>query len=137
MPEVIREYCKKTGQKEPGNIGEVARCVYESLAFKFRYLFEIFWKNLPVRNLTCCILSEEEHRIDYFASGYLMQQEQVIAGPTETTSVGNLLMQLKADGEIKNIEEGRKISLASSEVIEYEPHDTEIWDEAYQNILKY
>ena len=45
-------------------------------------------------------------------------------------------MQLKADGEIKDIEEGRKISLASSEVIKYEPHDTEIWNEEYQRYLK-
>ncbi len=136
MPQVIREYCKKTGQKEPGSIGEVARCVYESLALKFKFHLSLLEKFTGQKlellhlvgggtqnKLLCQWISN--------ASGL-----QVVAGPTETTSVGNLLMQLKADGEIKNIEEGRRISLASSEVIKYEPHDTEIWNEEYQKYLK-
>ena len=136
MPQIIREYCKKTGQKEPGSIGDIARCVYESLVFKFKFYLGLLEKftgqNLELLHLVgggtqnrllCQWISD--------ATGL-----HVIAGPTETTSVGNLLMQLKADGEIKNIEEGRKISLASSEVIKYEPHDTEIWNEEYQRYLK-
>ena len=136
MPQLIREYCKKTGQKEPGSIGEVARCVYESLTFKFKFYLSLLEK-FTGREL------ELLHLVGGGTQNRLLCQWisnatglQVIAGPTETTSVGNLLMQLKADGEIKNIEEGRKISLASSEVIKYVPRDTEIWNEEYQKYLK-
>ena len=52
-----------------------------------------------------------------------------MSGPTEATAIGNLLMQLKADGEIENIEEGRKISFSSSEVFKYNSKDTDRWDE--------
>jgi hypothetical protein len=60
----------------------------------------------------------------------------VIAGPVETTSVGNLLMQLKAAGEIGNIMQGRQISLDSSEISLYEPDNTDIWGEAFDRYLK-
>jgi hypothetical protein len=45
-------------------------------------------------------------------------------------------MQLKAAGEIRNLEEGRQISLNSSKVENYIPQNTQDWDEKYQVYLK-
>jgi len=44
-------------------------------------------------------------------------------------------MQLKADGEIKDIKEGREMCRGSSKVLHYSPGDTDIWDEAYNTYL--
>ena len=61
---------------------------------------------------------------------------EVFAGPTETTSIGNLIMQLKAAGEIKTLSEGRKLSLNSSKIKYYKPQRKTYWEDAYSNYLK-
>ena len=32
MPEKIRTFCRRTGQRIPETVGEIVRCIYESLA---------------------------------------------------------------------------------------------------------
>jgi len=55
----------------------------------------------------------------------------VFAGPVEGTAVGNLLVQAISLGEIKNIEEGRRIVRGSFNIEKYTPKDTVIWDAAW------
>jgi len=130
MPGVIVDYCNRTGQKLENSISAVARCAYESLVLKYRANMEtlekITGKKLEVlhlvgggvQNRTLCQWTADSMGIP------------VMAGPTETTSVGNLLMQLKCTGEISTLEQGRAISLRSSEVICYQPKARAPWDEA-------
>ena len=40
MEKKIQEFCRKTNQPVPETVGEVARCIYESLALKYRYALE-------------------------------------------------------------------------------------------------
>lgn len=132
MPQVVRDHCQGC---QPESIGQVARLFYEGLVLKFKYevsaLEKLGGKKLQLLHL---IGGGTKDRLlcqwTADATGI-----PVIAGPTETTSVGNFLMQLKAAGEISSLKQGREISRNSSQIVNYYPQDTDIWDQAYQKYL--
>jgi rhamnulokinase len=134
MPNIIVQYCKDSGQEAPATIGEIARCINESLALKFRHnltmLQELSGKKLEIIHLVGGGIKNKllcQGIADALAI-------PVVAGPTETTSVGNLILQLKAGGFIKNVQEGRKLCRDSFAISEYQPCNTDMWDKKY---LKY
>jgi rhamnulokinase len=59
-----------------------------------------------------------------------------VAGPSEATAIGNLLMQAKAAGLVKNKEEIRRIVRNSTEMELFEPSDTALWNDQYQRYLE-
>jgi sugar (pentulose or hexulose) kinase len=136
MPGIIQEYCQQKGQEIPNSMGEVARCFYESLVLKFRYNLELLEK---ISNKSLELLhivgggSQNKTLCQWIADATGIS---VVAGPAETTSMGNLIMQLKADGEIRNLEEGREIVLRSSSIEQYEPGDKGYWDDVYEKYLR-
>ena len=133
MPERVRDYCRRTGQPEPESVGEVVRCIYESLALKYRMTAESIQ----------ALMGRSAKVIHVVGGGtkdrFLSQMTAdacgipVAAGPEEATAIGNLMMQLIAMGEVASLKEARQIVSASFELKRYEPCvDRAAWDEAYQ-----
>lgn len=133
MPQRIRKYCKKTGQPVPENDAEILRCIYDSLAMKYRQsLIELsretgtFYKQLNIfgggiKDKLLCQLTADACGIP------------VIAGPTEATVIGNVKVALSTLGELDLSEVSDY-----AEQTEYRPESGNIWrdyDEIYQNIL--
>lgn len=54
-------------------------------------------------------------------------QRPVISGPVEAAAMGNLLTQIRADGELGSLADMRTVVRASSAVPHYEPS---AWNEA-------
>lgn len=136
MPERVREFCRKTNQYVPETVGEVMRCIYESLAMKYKYV---------LAGIEDCT-NKNYDRIHVMGGGtkdtFLCAltasacNRTVYAGPIEATVLGNVAVQLMAAGDIKDISEARKIIAKGENLKVYNPVDADKWEEAYKEFVK-
>ena len=137
LPGRVREFCEKTGQYVPQTVGEVMRCIYESLALKYRLTFE------AIRNCTGKAYRQIHVLGGGTKDGLLCQMTAnscgvpVLAGPIEATVLGNLAVQFIASGAIESIRQARKIIAQSETVTPYAPKDTQSWNAAYDQFQHY
>ncbi len=138
MPGRIAEYCRKTGQHVPENRGEIVRCIFDSLALRYRWtvekIDEIRGSRTPFINIVgggtkeapLCQLAAD-------ACG-----RPVYAGPVEATAIGNLALQAMAMGELKTLDEVRHVVRHSFEIRCYEPAaaDAALWDDGYARFCR-
>jgi rhamnulokinase len=61
---------------------------------------------------------------------------QVIAGPTEATAIGNLLLQAIALGHIESLAAVRRVVRNSFTLQTFEPLEAQSWQTAYQRFLE-
>ena len=61
---------------------------------------------------------------------------EVLAGPVEATSCGNIITQMIATGDISDFPTGRQLIRESFDFVIYTPQDQDTWDEAYADFLK-
>lgn len=131
IPKRIQEYCERTNQEVPRTEAEITRCIYESLALKYRMVLE---------EITDCTkkVYHEIHMVGGGIKSKLLCQMtanacalEVIAGPTEATVLGNITQQLLAIGSIKDIQEAKTIIRNNSDIICYLSKDAKPWEDAY------
>ncbi len=131
MPEAIRAFCARTGQQTPESHGDIVRCALESLAFKYRFVLERLQQIYPHAIRTLHVIgggakSELLNQFTANATGL-----PVIAGPTEATAIGNIMVQALGLGHVSSLAEIRAIVRDSFEPVSYEPREIEKWDRAY------
>jgi rhamnulokinase len=123
MPTAIQEYCRETMQSAPKTDGELIRCCYESLALKYREVLgsleEFSGEKIEVIHIVGG--GSQNRLLSQFAADAC--ERPVVTGPVEATAFGNLLTQVRADGELGSLKEMRQVVRASSEVQHYEPSD--------------
>ena len=133
LPRRVKEYCEKTGQYVPQTVGEIIRCIYESLALKYRYTFD------GIKECT----GKDYDRIHVMGGGtkdkLLLQMTaqscnvNVYGGPIEATALGNVAIQLMSSGDIKDIKQARKIIAEGENLKLYKPEDNAAWEKAYED----
>ncbi|MDX2152733.1 MAG: rhamnulokinase family protein [Bryobacteraceae bacterium] len=131
MPERIAAYCRDTGQPAPEQPGEVARAILEGLALRYRQVLESLESLLGRRLNVIHIVGggSRNHVLNQFVAD--ATQRVVIAGPTEATAAGNVLVQAMGAKEIAGLGEARQVVRQSFPVLTVEPKASGQWDEAY------
>ncbi|PFO06307.1 rhamnulokinase [Bacillus sp. AFS076308] len=121
MIQEIMNYCVETGQPIPSTPGEVAKCVYDSLADSYQdavhEIEEIFEKRFEKINVIGGGCQNE--MLNQLVAD--ITKKEVYAGPVEATAIGNIVAQLMALDEIEDIKEARTIVKKSFEVKKYLP----------------
>jgi len=136
MVKRIQTYCRATAQPVPETVGEVARCVYESLALKYRWALGVLegMKGARLDALNIVGGGIQNKLLNQMTADSI--DRPVVTGPTEGACIGNLLMQAVALGELKGIDDVRQVVRDSVEVEEYAPHHTDAWEDAYARLMK-
>ncbi len=135
MPIRIRAYCQRTGQAVPESVGEITRCIYESLALKYRYVVDLL-KRVSGQAIECL------HIIGGGSQNALLCQMSanalgfpVIAGPVEATALGNAVIQFISHGDLGNLSQAREMLSRSIPTQRYEAENSALWEENYQRFL--
>ncbi len=136
MEQAIRSFITESGQPQPADRGTLLRCVYESLALKYRYVNEMI-------NRVTATETEVVHIVGGGSNNALLNQFTadsmgipVMAGPREATAVGNLMVQAVGAGIIKDLKAAMPLIKSAFPIAVYAPQEREAWDVAYQRFSK-
>ncbi|MDQ0765528.1 rhamnulokinase [Streptomyces canus] len=121
MPERIRSYCREHGEPVPDSVGEVTRCVLESLALRYgKVLGDLAAATGRPAPLVQVIGGGSRNQLlnemTARAAGI-----PVHAGPVEAASDGNILVQLAALGELNGLDQMREVSRRSNRTVVHLP----------------
>ncbi len=137
MPKRVQEFCRRTGQYVPKTMGEILRCIYQSLAFKYRNTVEALEK-----------ISNKEIKAIHMIGGGIKDQllctmtadfcrKTVMAGPVEATVTGNVAVQMMHFGIFEDLNHARSVIAESFPIKTYEPKADFDGEEAYKEFVKY
>ena len=135
MVGAIQTYCRQTGQPVPQGYKEIACCIFQSLAMRYRQVLD-YLKALapfPVERLHVIGGGTYNTNLMQFTANSIGLP--VVTGPVEGTAIGNIMLQAKAAGLVGNRFEMRTIIAQSIDLATYQPRDTDRWNEGYAKYL--
>jgi len=136
MIKAIQAYCRNTQQPVPETPAEICRCIFDSLALRYKQVFQWMQELAPFRLDVLHIigggsLNKYLNQFTANATGAM-----VLAGPQECTAIGNIMLQAQAAGLVGDIWEMRQTIARSLELVRYEPAEEEAWNQAYEKYIE-
>lgn len=130
MEQAIIDFCQRTGQTPPASEASMVRCVLESLALRYcevlREIEGLTGNSIDVVHVVgggC-----QNILLNQFISG--ATQIPVIAGPSEATVLGNILVQCKSAGQLESLADIRQVVRNSVDLIDFQPNSATYWRDA-------
>lgn len=121
MIEEIQAACRESNQIVPESVGELVMCVYSNLALAYAHEWKVL-ESLTGKEL------EVLHIVGGGSNVKLLNQltadligKPVIAGPGEATAIGNIMVQMIASGELKDLVEARAWLAKNQRLEGFEP----------------
>ena len=136
MIKAIQQYCRDTQQTVPETPAEICRCIFDSLALRYRQVF-VWLKDFAKFDLSMLHIiggGSLNKYLNQFTADAL--GVEVLAGPQECTAIGNIMLQAKASGDVADVWAMRRIIAASVEMVKYEPKDKELWDKGFAKYIE-
>jgi rhamnulokinase len=119
----------------PETDAELVRCAYDSLALKYREVLGSLEEltGVPIEVIHIVGGGSQNKLLNQLTADAC--QRTVEAGPVEATALGNLLTQIRADGEIGSLAEMRAIVRHSTEAKIYLPKAQLDWAAAGKRFI--
>ncbi len=136
MEEAITAFCARTGQDKPASRGALLRCVYESLALKYRLVHEQLAEvtGRPAKAIHIVGGGSNNIMLNQFTADACGLP--VIAGPGEATAVGNLMVQAVGLGLLRSLADAQPLIRKAFPIREYKPRNAGEWAAPYARFRK-
>ena len=135
MEQAIKDYCKAHDEAVPETRGQVVRCIYESLALRYRQVLDNLRKlsDHPIEVLHVIGGGSRNHMLNQWTANAI--GIPVIAGPSEATAIGNIMLQALAAGAAESVPAMRQVIRKSIKMQGYLSENEAAWTEAYNKFL--
>lgn len=119
MCKAVQEYCAKTSQQIPVTEGEISAVIYNSLAKCYADTVAELEKITGKSCDTIYVVGGGSNAVYLNRLTAEYTKKKVMAGPSEATAIGNILVQMLHEGELSSLQEAREVVRKSFEIEEY------------------
>lgn len=134
METAIKDYCVSHGQPTPETRGQIVRCIYESLALRYRQVLDNLRQlsGHPIDVLHVIGGGSRNNMLNQWTANAL--GIPVIAGPSEATAIGNIMIQAITSGMATDVSTMRQVVRKSIKMQCFLSENEQAWEEAFKRL---
>ncbi|MDD4591667.1 MAG: rhamnulokinase [Parabacteroides sp.] len=135
MTNAIISYCKESGQSVPSSDAEFIRCIFRSLAFRYKEVLDLLitMSPFPIHRLHVIGGGSKNFLLNTFTANIINMP--IVSGPSEATAIGNCMLQARAAGLVSDRWDMRRLISKFVSPTVFTPSLNNDGEEAYKYYL--